>query len=413
MDKSKVLAIILGGGKGTRLYPLTKHRAKPAVPFGGKFRIIDIPISNCLNSGIKKIYILTQFNTQSLHRHIYGTYRLGRFSEGFVDILAAQQTTENMDWYQGTADAVRQNLPFISQANADYILILSGDHLYRMNYEEFLDTHINSEAQVTISVKPVTPKEAPSFGILQTDKNNHVIKFVEKPHGKLLKDVQSPGLPSKTPYLASMGIYIFNSATLLDILHSNPQEDFGRHIIPTYIDAGKIAVHHFNDYWQDIGTIESFFNANLELTSLTPPFTFYDEKSPIYTRARSLPGSRLEDCRVDRVLLSDGCFIENARIDTSVIGIRTVISSGTEIQNCIIMGADFYENSPPQNMPKIGIGNNCRLKNTIIDKNARIGKNVQILNRDHQEVADGKNYHIRDGIVVIPKNAIVEDNTII
>lgn len=413
MNKSKVLAIILGGGKGTRLYPLTKHRAKPAVPFGGKFRIIDIPISNCLNSGIKKIYILTQFNTQSLHRHIYGTYRLGRFSEGFVDILAAQQTTENMDWYQGTADAVRQNLSFISQADADYILILSGDHLYRMNYGEFLDTHIKSEAQVTISVKPVKPKEASSFGILQTDQNNHVVKFVEKPHGKLLKGVQSPGLPSKTPYLASMGIYIFNTTTLHDILHSDPQEDFGRHIIPSNIESGKIVVHHFKDYWQDIGSIESFFNANLELTSLTPPFTFYDEKAPIYTRARSLPGSRLEDCRVDRVLLSDGCFIKNARIDTSVIGIRTIISSGTEIQNCVIMGADFYESSPPQNIPKIGIGKNGRLKNTIIDKNARIGQNVQILNRDHQEVADGKNYHIRDGIVVIPKNAVVEDNTII
>ncbi|MBC8491056.1 MAG: glucose-1-phosphate adenylyltransferase, partial [Candidatus Marinimicrobia bacterium] len=365
MRKSDVLAVILGGGKGTRLFPLTKYRAKPAVPFGGKFRIIDIPISNCLNSGLDKIFILTQFNSQSLHRHIYSTYRLGRFSEGFVDILAAQQTTDNVDWYQGTADAVRQNLSFIEEVNAKHTIILSGDHLYRMDYNDFLNTHIKNNADITISVMPVCRKDASEFGILQVDKNKRIQKFVEKPSEDILDSVISPGLPNKTPFLASMGIYVFTTRTLIDILSDNPSDDFGKHIIPEAIHKQSLIAHQFKGYWRDIGTMVSFFHANLELVSFKPPFTFYDEKYPIYTRARSLPGSRLDNCTIEHTLMADGCFIEKSTIKNAVIGIRTIISTNTEVENSVIMGADFYEPSTAENLPHLGIGKNCAIHNAI------------------------------------------------
>ncbi|MBU4444001.1 MAG: glucose-1-phosphate adenylyltransferase [Candidatus Marinimicrobia bacterium] len=413
MRKSDVLAVILGGGKGTRLFPLTKYRAKPAVPFGGKFRIIDIPISNCLNSGLDKIFILTQFNSQSLHRHIYSTYRLGRFSEGFVDILAAQQTTDNVDWYQGTADAVRQNLSFIEEVNAKHTIILSGDHLYRMDYNDFLNTHIKNNADITISVMPVSRKDASEFGILQVDKNKRIQKFVEKPSEDILDSVISPGLPNKTPFLASMGIYVFTTRTLIDILGDNPSDDFGKHIIPEAIHKQSLIAHQFKGYWRDIGTMDSFFHANLELVSFKPPFTFYDEKYPIYTRARSLPGSRLDNCTIEHALMADGCFIEKSTIKNAVIGIRTIISKNTEIENSVIMGADFYEHSTAENLPHLGIGEDCVIHNAIIDKNARIGNNVKIINSKKKDDFDGDRYYIRDGIVVIPKNTIIEDFTVI
>jgi glucose-1-phosphate adenylyltransferase len=413
MRKSDVLAVILGGGKGTRLFPLTKYRAKPAIPFGGKFRIIDIPISNCLNSGLDKIFVLTQFNSQSLHRHIYSTYRLGRFSEGFVDILAAQQTTDSMDWYQGTADAVRQNLSFIEEVKARYTIILSGDHLYRMDYNDFLNTHIKNNADITISVMPVCRKEASEFGILQVNKNKRVQTFVEKPSEDILDSVISPGLPNKTPFLASMGIYVFTTRTLIDILSDNPSDDFGKHIIPEAIHKRSIIAHQFKGYWRDIGTMDSFFHANLELASFKPPFTFYDEKYPIYTRARSLPGSRLDNCTIEHTLMADGCFIEKSTIKNAVIGIRTIISKNTEIENSVIMGDDFYEPGTAENLPHLGIGKNCVIHNAIIDKNARIGNNVKIINSKKKIDFDGDRYYIRDGIVVIPKNTIIEDFTVI
>ncbi|HQH55327.1 MAG TPA: glucose-1-phosphate adenylyltransferase [Candidatus Marinimicrobia bacterium] len=408
-----VLAIILGGGKGTRLYPLTKYRAKPAVPFGGKFRIIDVPISNCLNSGINKIYILTQFNTHSLHRHIYSTYSLGPFSNGFVDILAAQQTMENTDWYQGTADAVRKNLPFINEIKAAYTMILSGDHLYRMDYRLFLEHHIKNKAEITVAVKPVSRQDAGHFGILQTDEKFRIVQFVEKPNAELLDKLKSPGLPDETPFLASMGIYIFATETLHKILGQNPSDDFGKNIIPASIPTLNVCAYQFDDYWRDIGTIESFFTANLELARFQPPFSLYDEHAPIYTHARSLPSSRLENCSLTQTLLADGCHIGESNISESVVGIRTIIQKGTIIEKCVIMGADYFEQVQPEGSPQLGIGQNCVIKNAIIDKNARIGNNVQIVNRDQLKEYESELFSIRDGIVVIPKNTTIPEGMII
>ena len=408
-----VLAIILGGGKGTRLYPLTKYRAKPAVPFGGKFRIIDVPISNCLNSGINKIYILTQFNTHSLHRHIYSTYSLGPFSNGFVDILAAQQTMENTDWYQGTADAVRKNLPFINEIKAAYTMILSGDHLYRMDYRLFLEHHIKNKAEITVAVKPVSRQDAGHFGILQTDEKFRIVQFVEKPNAELLDKLKSPGLPDETPFLASMGIYIFATETLHKILGQNPSDDFGKNIIPASIPTLNVCAYQFDGYWRDIGTIESFFTANLELARFQPPFSLYDKHAPIYTHARSLPASRLENCSLTQTLLADGCHIGESNISESVVGIRTIIQKGTTIEKCVIMGADYFEQVQPEGSPQLGIGQNCVIKNAIIDKNARIGNNVQIVNRDQLKEYESELFSIRDGIVVIPKNTTIPEGMII
>lgn len=413
MKNDDVLAIILGGGKGARLYPLTKYRAKPAVPFGGKFRIIDVPISNCLNSGINKIYILTQFNTHSLHRHIYSTYRFNQFTNGFVDILAAQQTLENADWYQGTADAVRKNLSFITEIEAAYTIILSGDHLYRMDYRKFLEHHIQNKADITVAVKPVGRAEASEFGILQTDQCCRMGRFVEKPDPEKLESLKSPGMPEATPFLASMGIYIFATDILLKILENNPSDDFGKHIIPSSIDNFNICTYRFDGYWRDIGTIESFFSANLELAQSHPPFQMFLEDSPIYTRARFLPASRLKDCHVSQTLLADGCFIAESSLSKTVIGIRTIIRKDTTIENCVIMGADYFEQEPPGGLPPIGVGHNCVIRKAIIDKNARICDNVQIINRDNRNEYECDLYTIREGIVVIPKNSVIPEGTII
>jgi len=411
--KEELLAVILGGGKGTRLFPLTKYRAKPAIPFGGKFRIIDISISNCINSGIDQIFILTQFNTRSLHRHIYCTYRLGRFSEGFVDILAAQQTTDNMNWYQGTADAVRQNLRYITEVAAQYTIILSGDHLYRMDYYDFLDTHVKQRADLTIAVKPVSCAEAPKFGILQADANNRIYKFVEKPAIDTLDSLKSPGLPAETPLLASMGIYIFSINILVDVLNKSDGDDFGKHIISTAIDNYRVIAHQFKDYWRDIGTINSFFLANLELTALNPPFSFYDDKFPIFTRSYFLPGTRLDNCHTEQALIAEGCFIEKCQIKNAVIGIRTKIARDSRIENAVIMGADYYESANSKNLPAVGIGRECLIRNAIVDKNARIGNGVVITNQQGKEFYDGADYYIREGIVVIPKNTTIPDGTVI
>jgi glucose-1-phosphate adenylyltransferase len=413
MNTDEVLAVILGGGKGTRLYPLTKYRAKPAVPFAGKYRIIDVALSNCLNSGINKIYILTQFNTHSLHRHIYGTYRLGRFMAGFVDILAAQQTMDNVDWYQGTADAVRKNLNYILDVKPRYTLILSGDHLYRMNYGEFLQTHIQTGADITIAVKPVKADEASGFGILQVDASGWITRFVEKPPREVLPGLISPGLPSETPYLASMGIYIFSTPILLQLLAEISQDDFGRHIIPAAIETLHVASFQFNGYWKDIGTISSFFETNLELASLNPPFRLVEKGSSIYTRARSLPGSRLRDCSLTDTMLADGCLIDEATIHKAVIGVRTIIRRGVQIEESVVMGADYYEDESENASIPLGIGEGSVIRRAILDKNVRIGKGVQIVNRQNLKEYDDELFAIRDGIVVIPKNTIIPDGTFI
>ncbi len=409
----KVLALILGGGKGSRLYPLTKYRAKPAVPIGGKFRIIDIAISNCLNSDIREMYILTQFNTHSLHRHIYDTYHFGTFSPGFVDILAAQQTSDNMDWYQGTADSVRQNIWAIENVKPEYTIILSGDHLYRMNYRRFLKTHQQKKSDITISVQPVSARDASSFGILQTDEEGRILRFVEKPCPDLLPNLKSPGLPEKTPYLASMGIYLFSTHMLYQLLAENLSDDFGRHIIPYAIENVRVYVHGFRGYWRDIGTIRSFFESNIELAAINPPFTLYDESAPFYTHPRFLPGSRFEECQLKHALIGDGCYIRKSSIHRAVIGIRTSIGADTTLDNAVVMGADYYESEPPNDLPAVGIGRHCMIRNAIVDKNARIGDHVQIINKEQHTEYDDDNFSIRDGIVVIPKNAIIPDHSVI
>jgi len=408
-----VLSIILGGGKGSRLYPLTKYRAKPAVPIAGKFRLIDIPISNSINSGINKAYLLTQFNNHSLHRHINDTYQFGPFSHGFVDILAAQQTNANKDWYQGTADAVRKNSHFISNANTTYTLILSGDHLYRMDYRKLAEYHVEKKADVTICVKPVSAKEATEFGILQVNENGKIIRFVEKPKEAMLKDIKSPGLPEETPYMASMGIYFYNTEKLLQNLYSIQKEDFGKHIIPEILDDHEVFAYEFNGYWKDIGSIESFFTANLELADVDPPFNFYDEKYPFYTRPRFLPGSKIKNSSIDGALVSDGCFINHATIKHAVIGLRSKIGKNTTINNAIVMGYDYYEKNEEQETIPLGLGDNCIINNAIIDKNVRIGNNVQIINKRNIQDAEEDSYYIKDGIVVIPKHTVIPDNTII
>ncbi|MBN2280968.1 MAG: glucose-1-phosphate adenylyltransferase [Candidatus Marinimicrobia bacterium] len=408
-----VLSVILGGGKGTRLYPLTRYRAKPAVPIAGKFRLIDIPISNSLNSGIRKNYLLTQFNNHSLHRHVNDTYQFGPFSKGFVDILAAQQTNANKDWYQGTADAVRQNSHFISNANTEYTLILSGDHLYRMDYRQLADYHIEKKADVTICVKPVSAKEATGFGILKVNSKGKIIKFIEKPKEAMLPEIMSPGLPEKTPFLASMGIYFYNTEKLLQNLYSIQKEDFGKHIIPEILEDHEVYAYEFNGYWKDIGTIESFFTANLELANVNPPFNFYDEKLPFYTRPRFLPGSKIKNSHIDRALISDGSYINNAEIKHAVIGLRSRIGKNTKISNSIIMGYDYYEKNEEKESIPLGLGENCIIDYAIIDKNVRIGNNVKIINKRKIQDAEEDSYYIKEGIVVIPKHTVIPDDTII
>lgn len=379
-----VLGLVLGGGRGTRLDPLTKLRAKPAVPIAGKYRLVDIPISNCINSNIRKICVLTMFNSVSLHRHIGQTYKFDRFSGGFVQILAAEQTPDSEDWYQGTADAVRKQTLEIHATRTKDVIILSGDHLYRMDYRPYVKLHREKEADVTIAVQPVPVKDASRYGILKMNEDNRIITFAEKPKIEdELKDLVSiPG--SDKPYMASMGIYIFREPFLQWILRESSDSDFGKHIIPAAIERGKVYAYPFEGYWEDIGTVESFFNANLALTDLDPAFDLYDPRTPIYSRARYLPGSQVDYCQLVRVLLADGCRLQRAIITEAVIGLRSVIKPGTQLRQVVMMGADYYETethhkeNQRRKRPDIGIGENCVIERTIIDKNARIGRNVNI-----------------------------------
>ncbi len=428
-----VLAIILGGGAGTRLYPLTQQRAKPAVPLAGKYRLIDIPVSNCINSEITKIYVLTQFNSASLNRHITRTYNFAGFNEGFVEVLAAQQTPENPNWFQGTADAVRQYLWILSAwANIDEFLILSGDHLYRMNYGDFVQRHRDTEADITLSVVPIDHQRASSFGLMKMDSSGRIIDFSEKPEGAALEDMKvdttSLGLSQEEarqkPYIASMGIYVFKKAVLFDLLKNSPEStDFGKEIIPASAPNYNVQAYLFNDYWEDIGTIESFYEANLALTQQPhPPFSFYQKEAPIYTRSRYLPPTKMLDCQITESMIGEGCILKNCQINHSVLGVRSRIESGCVIDHALIMGADYYKSraeqvaaATDQHQIALGIGRNTRIQRAIVDKNARIGANVQIINKDRVQEAEreSQGFYIRSGIVVVLKNASIPDGTII
>jgi glucose-1-phosphate adenylyltransferase len=421
-----VLSIVLGGGKGTRLYPLTQARAKPAVPFGGKYRIVDIPISNCINSGFRQVYILTQFNSASLHMHLAHTYIFDTFSGGFVEILAAEQTFEHSGWYEGTADAVRKNFVHFRTQNPSHYMVLSGDQLYRMDLADMYKKHVESGAAITVACTPVARSDASQLGILKANKKNEITEFMEKPGptkniddykipGELLGDRRTKG----KDYLASMGIYVFDAAAMEECLN-NEFTDFGKEIIPAAIGKLKVNAYSFDGYWEDIGTIKNFYEANLDLTSLKPHFDFYDESAPIYTHMRNLPPSKMNFSNMNQSIAAEGCIITNASISNSIVGIRTIIESGASLNGVVCMGADYYESedqrrqNAERRIPDIGIGKGSIAKGAIIDKNARIGEGCRI-GIDDLERAEGDfgNYHIVDGIIVIPKNAILYPGTVI
>lgn len=409
----------MGGGAGTRLFPLTKDRSKPAVPLGGKYRLVDIPISNCLNSGLRSIYVLTQFNSMSLHRHIQASYKFDNFSRSFVEILAAQQTPEGSQWYQGTADAVRQNMRYFLERPFDHYLILSGDQLYRMDFRELLQQHIRSGAEITLATKPVQRTQVADFGIMQSDSERRVTRFVEKPKDEaVLPELRlTPDLLSsfgagadEELYQASMGIYVFNRDVLVDCLDDHTMVDFGKHIIPQAIKERHVSGYIFNGYWEDIGTVRAFYEANLDLTDLLPQYSFFDASAPIYTHPRFLPGSKINGASLRQAIVADGCIITDAHIERSVIGVRSLIQTGATIRNSIVMGADYYETEPteiPPGQPAMGIGRNCVIDRAIIDKNARIADGAVITPEGKPANHDGENYFIRDGIVVVPKNAVI------
>jgi glucose-1-phosphate adenylyltransferase len=424
---SKVLCVIMGGGQGTRLFPLTQDRAKPAVPLAGKYRLVDIPISNCINSGYRRIYVLTQFNSTSLHGHISRTYKFDHFSSGFVEILAAQQTFTNTSWYEGTADAVRKNLMHFLNHEFDYLLILSGDQLYRMNFEEVIAQHLVTGAEITIATIPVGRNDAKALGIMQIDGTNQITKFVEKPkEDAALDPLKIPADVKKNlnikgdgdSFLASMGIYVFNRKVICELL-DNPLSDFGKHIIPHAITTRRVFSYVYQGYWEDIGTIRSFFEANLDLVTELPRFNFFDMSAPIFSRPRYLPGSKINGAQIDHAVISDGCIINRANISNSIVGLRTIVGSGTALNRVIVIGSDFYESmesverNAVDGIPRIGIGENTRIENAIIDKNARIGNNVVISPAGKPETSDQPNYFIRDGIVIIPKDAVIPHGTVI
>jgi glucose-1-phosphate adenylyltransferase len=423
--QSKTLSIVMGGGAGTRLFPLTKDRAKPAVPLAGKYRLVDIPISNCLNSGLRRVYVLTQFNSTSLHRHINASYKFDNFSKNFVDVLAAQQTPEGARWYQGTADAVRQNLRYFLEGPYELYLILSGDQLYRMDYRLLLKQHVETGADITLATTPVDRIAASAFGIMHSDSNRRIFRFEEKPkEPALLDELRIPpallgelGLPADSElFQGSMGIYVFNRDILIECLN-NDQEDFGKHIIPASLQEYKVMTYIFQGYWEDIGTVRAFFEANLALTDTLPPYNFFDRSSPIYTHPRFLPASKINAATIRHAVVGDGCIISDAHIERAVIGIRSIIESGATIRNSVIMGADYYQDEAPEtsessrSLPPIGIGRNSVIDRAIIDKNARIGESVVITPDGKAPNVDSTNYYIRDGVVVIPKNATIPNGT--
>ncbi|HEY2101976.1 MAG TPA: glucose-1-phosphate adenylyltransferase [Chthoniobacterales bacterium] len=413
----RTLAIIMGGGAGTRLFPLTKDRAKPAVPLGGKYRLVDIPISNCLNSGLRSIYVLTQFNSMSLHRHIQASYKFDNFSRSFVDILAAQQTPEGSQWYQGTADAVRQNMRYFLELPVEFYLILSGDQLYRMDFRALLHQHIRSGAEITLATKPVRREQASDFGIMLSGEDRRITRFVEKPkEAKVLDELKmnrdllaSVGHAQEEElFQASMGIYVFNRNVLVECLN-NDLFDFGKHVIPAAIQERNVSAYIFDGYWEDIGTIRAFYEANLDLTDIVPEYSFFEVEAPIYTHPRFLPGSKINGATLRQAIISDGCIISDAHLERCVVGVRSIIQSGATIRNSVVMGADYYEINASASTDRIpiGIGKNCVIDRAIIDKNARIADGVVITPEGKPENLDAENYYIRDGIVVVPKDATI------
>jgi glucose-1-phosphate adenylyltransferase len=417
----------MGGGQGTRLFPLTKDRAKPAVPLAGKYRIVDVPISNCINSGYRRVYILTQFNSASLHRHLSQSYKFDQFSGGFVEILAAQQTLTDTSWYEGTADAVRKNLIHFLDHDFDYLLILSGDQLYRMDFHLAVEQHIETGADLTIATIPVGRTEAQSLGILQINEERRITRFVEKPKDPAVLDsLHLPGAwypklgiqGDRELFLASMGIYVFSREVVRTLLDNN-LTDFGKHIIPEAIKTHKVYSHVYQGYWEDIGTIRAFFEANLDVTAELPRFNFFDMSAPIFSRPRFLPGSKVNGAQIDHAVISDGCIINHAKIIHTIVGLRTIVGPGTELNRVVALGCDYYESLESiteherSGQPRIGIGSNCRIENAIIDKNARIGDNVVISPAGKPDKLDHPLYYIRDGIVIVPKNGVIPSGTVI
>jgi glucose-1-phosphate adenylyltransferase len=422
MPMRRVLALILGGGQGSRLFPLTHMRSKPAVPIGGKYRLIDVPISNCLHADVRRIYVLTQFNSASLNRHIGNTYRMDRFSGGFVEILAAEQTPESTSWFEGTADAVRKARRHFAAHEADHYLILAGDHLYRMNYAELLRAHLDSSADITIAALPSTTGDATAMGIFTFDRSGQIVGFEEKPSADRLTEMRS-SLPEgsgtlasdrEKPFIASMGIYLFSRNVLLDMLEQEGGNDFGRQLIPAALNRYRVSAYLYAGYWADVGTVDSFYEANILLTQPDAPFSFFDPAQPVFTHERSLPPSRLLHSTLDNALVCDGSFIESATVADSVVGIRTTIGRGATIRRSVLLGADFYEaedgTSPSV---KLGIGRNVELDRVIVDKNARIGDGVRLVNRGGRQEADGHGYYIRNGIIIVSKDAVIPPDTIV
>lgn len=414
-----VLAVILGGGRGTRLFPLTLHRSKPAVPMGGKYRLVDVPISNCLNSDIRRIFVLTQHNSESLNKHVSQTYKFDLFSSGFVSILAAEQTEESPDWFQGTADAVSQSLRHLDNHRFRDVLILSGDQLYQMDYRKMLEAHRRQVADITVAVTPVTAEQAPAFGILKVNRQGRITHFDEKPTADRL-----PGLASEVPglgpvFLASMGIYVFGREILRASLKNSALVDFGRHLIPDAVPRHRVHAFVHRGYWEDVGTIRSYFSANLALCGPLPPFDFYDALRPVYTRPRFLPATKIEDCTVKAALISEGSIVVGAQIERAVLGIRSRVGRGTRITESLVLGADYYETmdeierSKAQGLPPLGIGPDTVMTHAIVDKNARIGRGVQLVNQAGVEEKDGEGYFIRDRIVIVPKGGVIPDGTVV
>lgn len=427
VDTSRVLSIVLGGGQGTRLFPLTRDRSKPAVPLAGKYRLVDIPISNCINSGLKRIYLLTQFNSASLHRHISASFKFDHFSSGFVELLAAEQTYTDTSWYQGTADAVRKNRTHLLNHDFDHALILSGDQLYRMDFRSILAQHIESHADVTVATLPVNRDDCKSLGIMQIDQERRITRFEEKPKDPGVQDsLRLPGEWHATleiegggeKFLASMGIYVFNRDVMMQLL-DNTYTDFGKHIIPNAIKTHRVFSYIFQGYWEDIGTIRSFFEANINLTVDLPRFNFFDMHAPIYTRPRFLPASKVNGAVIDHGVVSDGCILNYCKITNSLVGVRCLVDRDSSLNRTILLGSDYFESAESIEMneragrPRVGVGCNTVIENAIVDKNARIGNNCFISPAGKEESVDHPMYYIRDGIVIIPKNGVIPHNTVI
>jgi glucose-1-phosphate adenylyltransferase len=414
-----VLAVILGGGRGTRLFPLTRHRSKPAVPIGGKYRLIDIPVSNCLNSDLRRIFVLTQYNSESLNKHLNSTYKFDFFSSGFVTVLAAEQTEESPDWFQGTADAVRQSLRHFRSHRSRDILILSGDQLYQMDFRKMHETHRRHVADATVAVTPVSAEAAPALGILKVNRQGRIVQFEEKPKPERLGELESEIPGHGKGWLASMGIYIFGVDALERSLADPELVDFGRHVIPWALGEMRVHAHFYRGYWEDVGTIGSYFHANLAQTDAVPPFDFYDAGRPVYTHPRFLPATKVESCTVRSSLVSEGCILVGAEIERAVVGIRSRVGRGAQVRQSLVLGADYYETideierASARGVPPLGIGADSVVERAILDKNTRIGRGVRIVNAEKVQEKDGNGYYIRDGIVIVTKDAVIPDGMVI